>query len=163
MKKVLILILAISLTMGSISSIAYAGNEDFMEVPTGEDWENIPECSEWPTQGEVSPLWDYTFAAYLYLTFSGDHAIIDLDVEGYNSVTRITATLVIEEYQNGSYQEIKREYASSSKTYLSYITEPPATFGHAYRITALVRVYSGSDYEYITLRNTRVYDSSYLD
>ena len=163
MKRVLILILAISLTIGSISLTTYAGNEDFIEVPTGEEWENIPECSEWPAQGEVSPLWDYTFAASLHTTFSGNHAIIDLDVQGYTSVTRIAATIVIEEYQNGSYQEIKREYASSNKIYLSYITEPPATFGHAYRITALVRVYSGSDYEYITLRNTRVYDSSYLD
>ena len=160
MKRVVVLILVVSILFGNNFVIANAEEGVSIEVPTGEEWESIPERNEWPDSDTIMPRWKYTARVSLYLSFTGDHANILLDVDGYNDATRVEAVLVYEESVNGTFIERKRETAYENDGYLFYNMYPSAIYGHTYRVTGLVRVFSGSDYDYITVRNTKTYNSA---
>ena len=150
MKRILTVVLLLSLIVSSNFMVAKADDGVSIEVPTGEEWESIPERHEWPDPDAVMPRWKYTAKVSLYLTYTDDHANIRLDVAGYSDVTNIESVMVYEELVNGNYIERSRMTSFSDKSYLYKTWYPAATYGHTYRVTALVKVYSGSDYDYIT-------------
>lgn len=156
MKKILILALCCTFLINF--NYINANAEELtpeIEIPTGEDWENIPEMHEWPAQGDVLPLWDYTFSVSLSLTYTDDHANIVLDVDGYETVDYIQAVIIFEKYVDGEYVEQTRYNVASEKSYLYKTAYPSAEYSTTYRVTALIWVYSGMDYDYIALRNTK--------
>ena len=106
------------------------------------------------------PRWKYTTYVSLYLNFTDDHANVVLDVDGNSNVTLIESVLVYEELVNGNYIEKGRITTFEKKSYLFKSWHPSATYGHTYRVTGLIKVYSGSDYDYITVRNTQTYNSA---
>lgn len=160
MKKIVIAITVIAIIFNSNFMLVKADEEIPFDIPTGAEWENIPECHQWPDPNTSMPRWKYTVMASVYLTFTDNHANILIDVDGYDSATRIEAVMVYEEQVNGVFIEKKRETAYKNANYLFHTSYPSATYGHTYRVTAIIRVFSGSDYDYITLRSTKTYNSA---
>ena len=141
LKKVILLVLCICL-LGSLNLGTYASTVD----------NNIE------SKDLISPYMNYIAQTNIILskTQSGK-ASTYCNVRGYPGITtKIEVTTYLEEYRNGAWHNINTYTRTSNSDTLTFSREVSVASGNTYRVTALIRAFSGERSEIVITRSNEV-------
>lgn len=110
---------------------------------------------------DSSIMWSYTQLVEMALVFSGNTAMCEISVAGFQTATKVTGKVILQKKVGTSWITIKTwDNLSSSSRRLDFYqeyTDNVVQKNYTYCLTFDGRVYSGSDYETIKLDIDRDY------
>lgn len=149
MKKIIGLILVLTLTMG-MSVMAFAEETDVKETYAEDTNDYSHEL--WDLEGgEKTERWAYVSSTSQYLTIdSSGKATVTARVAGINGVYKITLYMYLQQYKDGTWNNLASWTATENEQYIlkeyTYSTCPK---GYTYRLRCSAYAYKGNKFEHI--------------
>lgn len=142
-RRVLILIFCLCLLVGS-STLLFAVEFD-NQVNTGEIQ-------------QIAPYMNYISDGFCLISNMQNGVVkIDCTVNGYKGVTTtIKATVSLQQNKNGVWQTIRKFEENKNSHQLAVSKQVSVQKGYSYRVTTLVRAYSGDRFEVKVIRSNEI-------